>query len=49
MTKCRLIGADVLSLGLATPAMARHRHHHPYHYFRADSACNNFARRNTFQ
>ena len=33
MTKFGLIGAAVLSLVLATPAMAMHGHHHHYGYF----------------
>jgi hypothetical protein len=48
MTKFGLIGAATLSLVLATPATAMHRHHHHYHYFHAYGAYNDFARRNTF-
>jgi hypothetical protein len=43
-----LIGAAVLTLVLATPAMATHCHHHPYHYFHDYSVYNHFARRNSF-
>jgi len=35
MTKFGLIGAAALSLVLATPAMAMHRHHLHYGYFHA--------------
>jgi len=48
MTKFGLIGAAVLSLVLASPVMAMHRHHHHHHYFHAYGAYNDFARRNTF-
>jgi hypothetical protein len=50
MTKFGLIGAAVLSLMMATPAMAMHRHHH-YGYFHAGSYNSygaDFDRKNTF-
>jgi len=60
MTKFGLIGAAVLSLLLATPAMAKHHHHHynylhalKFHYGSTYGAYNfyrgyDFARRDTF-
>jgi hypothetical protein len=60
MTKFGLIGAAVLSLLLATPAMAKHHHHHysslhalKFHYGSTYGAYDDyrdydFARRDTF-
>jgi hypothetical protein len=51
MTKFGLIGAAVLSLMLASPAMAMHRHHYYYGYSHAGSYSSyggDFDRKNTF-